>query len=66
MPPKVRQLKASLRKAGANQVSQEGSHTKWKHPLIPSTVVVLSGHDGDDAIARGIQRDEDGEAKKKT
>ncbi len=49
MPVKVRQLKASLRKAGANQVSQEGSHTKWKHPLIPSTIVVLSGHDGDDA-----------------
>ena len=49
MPPKVRQLKASLKKAGANQISQEGSHTKWKHPLIPSTIVVLSGHDGDDA-----------------
>jgi predicted RNA binding protein YcfA (HicA-like mRNA interferase family) len=49
MPPKVRQLKASLRRAGAYQVSQEGSHTKWKHPLAPSTIVVLSGHDGDDA-----------------
>jgi predicted RNA binding protein YcfA (HicA-like mRNA interferase family) len=49
VPPIIRQLKASLRKVGANQVSQEGSHTKWKHPLIPSILVVLSGHDGDDA-----------------
>jgi predicted RNA binding protein YcfA (HicA-like mRNA interferase family) len=49
VPQKVRQLKASLRKAGAYQVSQEGSHTKWKHPLLPSALVVLSGNDGDDA-----------------
>jgi predicted RNA binding protein YcfA (HicA-like mRNA interferase family) len=49
MPPKIRQLKASLRKAGAYQVSQEGSHTKWKHPLIPTSMLILSGHDGDDA-----------------
>ena len=49
MPQKVRQLKASLRKVGAYQVSQEGSHTKWKHPLLPSAIVVLSGNDGDDA-----------------
>jgi predicted RNA binding protein YcfA (HicA-like mRNA interferase family) len=49
MPRKVRQLKASLRKAGAYQVSQEGSHTKWKHPLLPSAIVVLSGNDGNDA-----------------
>ncbi len=51
MPYKIRQLKASLRKAGAYQVSQEGSHTKWKHPLLPSRIVVLSGSDGDDARA---------------
>jgi predicted RNA binding protein YcfA (HicA-like mRNA interferase family) len=49
MPPKIRQLKADLRKAGAYQVSQEGSHTKWKHPLVPTITLVLSGHDGDDA-----------------
>jgi predicted RNA binding protein YcfA (HicA-like mRNA interferase family) len=49
MPRKIRQLKADLRKAGANQVSQEGSHTKWKHPLIPTSTLILSGHDGDDA-----------------
>ena len=49
MPRKVRQLKMDLKKAGAYQVSQEGSHTKWKHPLVPELSVVLSGHDGDDA-----------------
>ena len=49
MPRKIRQLKADLRKAGAYQVTQEGSHTKWRHPLLPGRSVVLSGHDGDDA-----------------
>jgi predicted RNA binding protein YcfA (HicA-like mRNA interferase family) len=48
MPRKIRQLKADLRKIGAYQVSQEGSHTKWKHPLV-SGMLILSGHDGDDA-----------------
>lgn len=48
MPRKIRQLKADLRKAGAYQTSQRGSHTKWKHPLIGAKVVILSGHDGDD------------------
>ena len=48
MPRKIRQLKADLRKAGAYQVPQEGSHTKWKHPAVKLTVIV-SGHDGDDA-----------------
>ena len=49
MPRKIRHLKADLRKAGAFQVSQEGSHTKWKHPLVPTSTLILSGHDGDDA-----------------
>ena len=49
MPRKIRQLKADLRKAGAYQVSQEGSHSKWKHPLVSSSTLILSGHDGDDA-----------------
>ena len=49
MPRKIRQLKTDLRKVGAYQVSQEGSHTKWKHPLVPASMLVLSGHDGDDA-----------------
>lgn len=49
MPQSIRQLKAALRKAGAYQISQEGSHTKWKHSLVPATLLILSGHDGDDA-----------------
>jgi len=49
MPRKIRQLKADLRRAGAYQVSQEGSHTKWKHPLVPTSMLILSGHDGGDA-----------------
>lgn len=49
MPRKLRQLKADLREAGAYQVSQEGSHTKWKHPLVAVKLLILSGHDGDDA-----------------
>ncbi len=49
MPRKLRQLKADLRKAGAYQVSQEGSHTKWRHSLLPASTVILSGNDGDDA-----------------
>jgi predicted RNA binding protein YcfA (HicA-like mRNA interferase family) len=49
MPRKIRQLKADLRKAGAYQASQAGSHIKWKHPLVPESLLILSGHDGDDA-----------------
>ena len=49
LPRKIRQLKADLRGAGAVQVSQEGSHSKGKHALVPDTAVVLAGHDGDDA-----------------
>lgn len=49
MPRKIRQLKADLRKAGAYQVSQEGSHTKWKHRSLPGITVIISGHDEDDA-----------------
>jgi len=49
MPRKIRQLKADLRKAGAYLVSQEGSHTKWKHLSISTMTIILSGHDGDDA-----------------
>jgi predicted RNA binding protein YcfA (HicA-like mRNA interferase family) len=49
MPRKIRQLKADLRQVGAYQVSQEGSHSKWKHSSAPKITVILSGHDGDDA-----------------
>lgn len=49
MPRKIRQLKGDLRKAEAYLVTQEGSHSKWRHPLVPASTLILSGHDGDDA-----------------
>jgi predicted RNA binding protein YcfA (HicA-like mRNA interferase family) len=49
MPPKVRQLKADLRKAGFSWRPGKGSHTVWEHPLLPTDSVTLSGGDGDDA-----------------
>lgn len=29
--------------------AQGESNTKWKHPLVPTMTLILSGHDGDDA-----------------
>jgi len=49
MPPKIRVLKAKLRKAGFQQEPGKGSHTKWEHPLLPRVKVTLAGNDGDDA-----------------
>jgi predicted RNA binding protein YcfA (HicA-like mRNA interferase family) len=49
MPQKVRQLKASLRKAGFYMRPGKGSHTVWEHPIYPTIRVTISGKDGDDA-----------------
>lgn len=49
MPPKIRELKSSLSKAGFNKRSGKGSHTVWKHSLLPEVEITLSGNDGDDA-----------------
>ncbi len=49
MPRKIRQLRASVRKAGFNEESRKGSHTKWRHHQMPDVLVVISGNDGDDA-----------------
>ncbi len=49
MPRKIRQLKAELQRSGAFQISQRGSHAKWKHSLVPFVILMLSGHDNDDA-----------------
>lgn len=66
MPRRIRQLKADLRRVGAVQTAQEGSHTKWKHTLVPGMLIELSGHDGDDAkpyqerdLRAALQRIED-------
>jgi predicted RNA binding protein YcfA (HicA-like mRNA interferase family) len=49
MPPKVRQLKAALSKAGFLVRPAKGSHTMWIHPAFPDLSVTVSGKDGDDA-----------------
>jgi predicted RNA binding protein YcfA (HicA-like mRNA interferase family) len=49
MPPKVRQLKASLAKAGFSWRPGKGSHTVWFHLQYPDIEITLSGQDGDDA-----------------
>lgn len=50
MPRKIRELKRDLRDAGFELQPKrgKGSHTVWKHPLVPQAVI-LSGADGDDA-----------------
>ena len=49
MPPKIRELKAMLRKAGFSSRPGKGSHTVWKHPALPEDEITLSGNDGNDA-----------------
>lgn len=49
MPPKIRQLKATLSKAGFSSRPGKGSHTVWTKAEISDLEVTLSGKDGDDA-----------------
>jgi len=49
MPQKIRQLKASLKKAGFYVRPGKGSHTVWYHPEIPGFTIAISGKDGNDA-----------------
>ena len=56
MPPKIRQLKARLQKAGFVYRNAKGSHTRWKHPLVPEINLTLSGDDGDDADVYKIKQ----------
>ena len=49
MPPKLRELRSGVRRAGFAIDHKTGSHEIWKHPLIPGVGVVLAGHDGADA-----------------
>lgn len=49
MPQKVRQLKATLAKAGFVKRPAKGSHTYWEHSQYPDLYITISGHDGDDA-----------------
>ncbi len=61
MPKKVRELKAMVAKVGyiLQAGRGKGSHTFWKHPLLPEEPLTIPGKDGDDAplyLERGIQR----------
>ncbi len=56
MPPKVRQIKATLLKAGFYIRPGKGSHTVWKHRSIPGLEITLSGHDGADAKPYQVKR----------
>jgi predicted RNA binding protein YcfA (HicA-like mRNA interferase family) len=49
MPPKIRELKAKLSKAGFTIRKGKGSHTIWKHSALPGVTVTVSGKDGNDA-----------------
>ncbi len=49
MPPKIRELKAKLSKAGFTIRKGKGSHTIWKHPALSGVTVTISGKDGNDA-----------------
>jgi predicted RNA binding protein YcfA (HicA-like mRNA interferase family) len=49
VPPKVRELKTKLSKAGFTPRKAKGSHTVWKHPALPGVTVTISGKDGKDA-----------------
>ncbi len=56
MPRKLRELRADLRRAGFYLHRTRGSHTMWKHPLVPGISANLAGKDGADA--RAYQEDE--------
>ncbi len=49
MPPKIRELKAMLRKAGFDERNARGSHTRWVHSTYRDVYVTISGQDGADA-----------------
>ncbi len=49
MPKKNREIKAKLRKEGFYKRPSKGSHTNWKHPLLPGVRITTSGKDGGEA-----------------
>ncbi|MGF1517640.1 MAG: type II toxin-antitoxin system HicA family toxin [Nodosilinea sp.] len=49
MPKKVRELKKALLKAGFTWSPGKGSHTRWRHNLLPDYPLTMSGKDGDAA-----------------
>lgn len=43
MPPKIRQLKANLARAGFIERPAKGSHTFWTHPALPLVAITIAG-----------------------
>lgn len=56
MPKKLRELKAMLLKAGFDCKPGKGSHTRWRHPLLPEHPLTLSGRDGSD-VKRYLEKE---------
>ena len=61
MPKKIRELKAKVAKIGyiLEPGRGKGSHTYWKHPLLPKEPLTIPGKDGDDAplyLEKSIER----------
>ena len=58
MPPKIRELRSRLSRAGFFLVRTRGSHTVWNHPSLPEPVVI-AGNDGKDAKPYQVRDVED-------
>ncbi|BAZ17092.1 YcfA family protein [Calothrix sp. NIES-4071] len=61
MPQKIRELKAKVAKVGyvLQPGRGKGSHTYWRHPLLPKEPLTIPGKDGDDAplyLEKSIER----------
>lgn len=61
MPKKIRELKVMVSQAGyiLQPKRGKGSHSFWKHPLLPQEPLTISGKDGDDAplyLEKAIQK----------
>ena len=66
MPPKNRELKAELLRAGFvhDTKAGKGSHTMMRDPDDPANAVLFSGADGDDARPLFIKRVRDAIARR--
>jgi predicted RNA binding protein YcfA (HicA-like mRNA interferase family) len=49
MPRKIRELKAEIERVGFLYLPKrgKGSHERWRHPLL-NTTLTISGNNGDD------------------
>ncbi len=47
MPRKLRELKTQIAREGFVYLPKQGSHERWRHPLLQQTLTI-SGKDGND------------------